>query len=138
MFEHCLYFNTSALARRLDRLWADAFQPWGLTPPQGFLLRAVLRRPGLLSGELAEAMVLSRPTVTRAIDGLVAKGLVQRQPSAKDGRETEIHPTAAAAALETALDAASAAITARLKRQLGDPAFADLVGTLRGLRSALK
>jgi len=42
MFDHCLYFNTSALARRLEREWTVAFKPFDLTPPQAFTLRAVL------------------------------------------------------------------------------------------------
>ena len=42
MFDHCLYFNTTALARVLERQWAEAFKPFDLTPPQAFLLRAVL------------------------------------------------------------------------------------------------
>ena len=44
MFDHCLYFNTTALARVVEREWAAAFKPFGLTPPQGFLLRLVLAR----------------------------------------------------------------------------------------------
>lgn len=137
MFDHCLYFNTTALARRLERIWADAFQPFDLTPPQGFLLRAVLRRPGLLQGELAEALAIARPTATRALDGLVAKKLLTRQPSASDGREVEVHPTPLAIELQAALDDASAGVTARIKSVIGDSPFVDVVARIRDVRSAL-
>jgi len=53
MFDHCLYFNTSALARRLEREWSEAFEDFGLTPPQAFMLRAVIERQELLQSELS-------------------------------------------------------------------------------------
>ena len=138
MFDHCLYFNTAALARQLERSWAEAYEPFGLTPPQGFLLRAVLRRPGILQGQLAELLAISRPTATRALDGLVAKKLVTRRPSPVDGRGVEVHPTAGAAKLQVPFHRASAAVTARIKRVIGDVPFADVVAGVRGVRAALK
>jgi hypothetical protein len=36
MFDHCLYFNTTALARLVDKEWTLAFKPFGVTPSQGF------------------------------------------------------------------------------------------------------
>ena len=39
MFDHCLYFNTTALARLLEKEWTAAFAGFDLTPPQAFLLR---------------------------------------------------------------------------------------------------
>lgn len=138
MFDHCMYFNTAALARQLERNWTEAYKPFGLTAPQGFLLRAVLRRPGILQGQLAAELAIARPTATRALDGLVAKKLITRQPSNSDGREIEVHPTARAVALQVPLDKASAAITTRIKRVIGEVPFADLVASVREVRSALK
>ena len=138
MFEHCLYFNTTALARRLEREWTVAFKPFDLTPPQAFLLRAVLQTPGLLQYQLADEMGIARPTATRALDGLAAKGLVERRNSGRDGRESAVFPTAAGEAMHGTLDAASGAVTARLKALLGEEAFSDVVGKVRGVRSALK
>ena len=48
MFDHCFYFNTTALARILEREWTRAFKPFGLTPSQAFMLRVVLEKPALL------------------------------------------------------------------------------------------
>jgi DNA-binding MarR family transcriptional regulator len=137
MFDHCLYFNTTALARRLEREWAQAFAPFGLTPPQAFMLRMILDRPGMLQRELAEALAISRPTATRALDGLEDKRLVERRDSDGDGREWRIHPGAKAVAMKAALNAASAAVTERLKRQLGTSAFQETVTRLRELRGTL-
>lgn len=138
MFDHCLYFNTSALARRLEREWSEAFEAFGLTPPQAFMLRAVIERQGLLQSELSEALSIARPTATRALDGLAAKGYVERRRSAVDGREVSISPTQKAIRLKAALNEASGAVTAKLKKELGGGEFTDAVAVIRGIRSALE
>lgn len=138
MFDQCLYFNTSALARRLDLAWSAAFEPFNVTPPQGFLLRAVLDHPGISPHELADALVISRPTATRLLDGLEVKGFIKRVPSEEDGRESFIHPTAKSIALKIGLNEASAAVTRRFKKRLGEAGFADVVGKIRGIHRALR
>ncbi len=138
MFDHCMYFNTTALARRLEREWTTAFQPFDLTPPQAFMLRAVLERPGMLQHQLADLLDIARPTATRALDGLAAKALVERHHVKRDGRELEIHPTAAAVKLKKKLTEASGAVTTKLKRLLGADGFATTVESVKGVRSALK
>jgi DNA-binding MarR family transcriptional regulator len=80
MFDHCLYFNTTALARLLEREWTRAFKQFGLTPSQAFMLRVVLEKPSLLQRELAKELVISRPTATRTLDGLQKMQLVERMP----------------------------------------------------------
>jgi MarR family transcriptional regulator, temperature-dependent positive regulator of motility len=138
MFDQCLYFNTTALARRLEREWAGAFDPFGLTPAQAFMLRAILERPGMLQRELAESMSISRPTATRTLDGLQEKGLIERRGLERDGRELEIHPTSAANRMKAALNRTSAGVTARLKDRLGAEAFRVVVSQVKGVRAALE
>jgi MarR family transcriptional regulator, temperature-dependent positive regulator of motility len=137
VFEHCLYFNTAALARQLEKAWTQAFQPFGLAAPQAFLLRAVLAQPGLSPSELARLMVIAKPTVTRTLDGLLAKGLIERGPSGRDGRESVIHPTETARAIQAALNKASGSVTERMKRLLGVEGFTSAVSRVRDVRSAL-
>jgi MarR family transcriptional regulator, temperature-dependent positive regulator of motility len=137
MFDHCLYFNTSALARRLEREWTDAFEPFDLTPPQGFMLRAVIDRPGIVQRDLSEQLFIARPTATRALDGLEAKAYIARRPTERDGRQVAIFPTAKALEIQAALNDASGAVTARLKTLLGNTEFRDAVARIRGVRSAL-
>ncbi len=138
MFEECLYFNTVALARRLEREWAVAFKPFDLSPSQAFLLRTILNQPGLLQRELADSLAISRPTATRVLDGLASKDLIERRDSGRDGREYVIYPTRKASALQTPLNEASGKVTKRLKKQLSEDIFADTVSTVRGVRSALE
>jgi DNA-binding MarR family transcriptional regulator len=138
MFEHCLYFNTSALARRLEREWAEVFEAFELTTPQAFMLRAVLDRPGMLQSELSEELSIARPTTTRALDGLEQKGYVERRRSQGDGREISIVPTAEAIRLKTSLNEASGTVTAKLRKTLGGVEFTDAVSKIRSVRSALR
>lgn len=138
MFDRCLYFNTTALARLLERLWSEAFRGFELTPPQAFLLRAILERPGLSQRELADLMTIARPTATRCLDGLQARGLIERRTSELDGREQLVFPTHAAQAIKKELNAASAAVTKRLERQLGSDNFEQTVGRIRKVRDGLE
>ncbi|SMD09719.1 MarR family transcriptional regulator [Rhizobium sp. RU36D] len=127
MFDHCLYFNTVALGRQLERLWTRAFQPFDLTPSQGFMLRAVLDRPGMLQSELADTLKIARATATRALDGLEKRGLVERRSTPRDGRECEIYPGEDALPLKAPLNAASAEVTQQLKQRLGEDVFRQFV-----------
>ena len=138
MFEQCLYFNTASLARQLEREWTSAFKPFGLTPSQAFMLRVVLNKASLLQSELASEMNISRPTATRALDGLERLSLIKRVASEKDGREQEIHPTKKAMEMKEAINAASVAVAKRLKKSLGTSHFEDAVDQIRGISSALK
>jgi DNA-binding MarR family transcriptional regulator len=138
MFEECLYFNTVALARRLEREWSVAFKPFGLSPSQAFLLRTILKHPGRLQYELADLLVISRPTATRVLDGLVAKRLVERRESGRDGREQSIYPTRIATEIHSSLNEVSGKVTKRLKKLLKEEMFVDVVVKVREIRLALK
>lgn len=137
MFDHCLYFNTTALARVLEREWSKAFKPFGLTPSQAFMLRAVLKKPGMLQSELAMELAISRSTATRTLDGLQQLGLLLRQATGNDGRESAIQPTAAGIALQEQLDAASGEVTKRLKKELGLAHFDETVTKVKQVRSTI-
>ena len=138
MFDHCLYFNTTALARVVEKEWTVAFKPFGVTPPQGFLLRMVLANPGLSQFELADALTISRPTATRLIDGLQALGLVERRAAEHDGRHWSVHPTRKAQGIEEAITAASGGVTRRIQQRSGRDNFQDTVGKVRAACAALK
>ena len=138
MFDHCLYFNPTALARRLEREWTEAFSMFGLSPPQAFMLRVILAKPGLLQRELADELSIARPTATRALDLLQTKGLIERRGRDGDGREVCIQPTKNAIAIHAALNKASGTVTSKLKRLLGEAEFGETVSKIRSVRSGLE
>ena len=138
MFDHCLYFNTTALARVVEREWTKAFKPFGVTPSQGFLLRLVLAQPGMSQYEIADSLTISRPTATRLIDGLQALGLVERRAAEHDGRHWSVFPTRKGLDMEEAIAAASGGVTKRIQQQVGRGNFDETVGKVRAVCSALK
>jgi len=138
MFEQCLYFNTTSLARQLEREWAKAFKPFGLTPSQAFMLRVILDKPQSYQNELAKEMNITKPTASRGLDGLAKLELIERRASEQDAREIQIYPTAKAKELKNDLNAASGEVTKKLKKLLGSNEFDDVVGKLRGISSALR
>lgn len=137
MFESCLYFNTTSLARKLEREWAVAFKPFGLTPSQAFLLRVILTTPGCHQTELARHMNISKATASRSFDGLEKLGLIKRRGSDQDSRGVEIHPTNSALEIFDALNKASSGVTKKFKLLLGTGEFEDVVTRLRRITSAL-
>lgn len=137
MFEECLYFNATSLARKLERVWSAAFAPFGLTPAQAFMLRVVLDKPGALQSAVASQMNITRSTATRTIDGLEKLKLVERRSSSRDGREFEIHPTAQAISIHEALNRASGQVTRSLKQKFGADVFQRVVGEIRATQNGL-
>jgi DNA-binding MarR family transcriptional regulator len=138
MFDHCLYFNTTALARLVDKEWTLAFKPFGVTPSQGFMLRLVLKQPGMLQHEIADELTISRPTATRLLDGLQALGLIERRSLESDGRHWAVFPTAAAEAMHAGIHKASGDVTRRIQQQIGKENFDETVARVRSVSSALK
>ena len=137
MFEQCLYFNTTSLARKLEREWTLAFKPFGLTPSQAFMLRVILEKPQSYQNALAKEMNITKPTASRGLDGLEKLGLIERRSSPDDAREIEVHPTRKATAMKDGLNAASGEVTKKFKKLLGSDEFLDVVGKLRGISEIL-
>lgn len=137
MFEQCLYFNTTSLARKLEREWTVAFKPFSLTAPQAFMLRVIVQKPASLQSELANEMNISRSTATRTLDGLQKLGYIKRSPSNKDGRESEIHPTNKATKVIGEINQASGEVTKRLRKLLGNEEFERVVGDVRTVSKAV-
>ena len=137
MFEQCLYFNTTSLARKLEREWTVAFKPFGLTPSQAFMLRVILEKPQSYQNALAKEMNITKPTASRGLDGLEKLGLIERRSSPDDAREIEVHPTKKAKAMKDGLNAASGEVTKKFKKLLGSDEFLDVVGKLRGISEIL-
>lgn len=78
-FHACLFFTSGALARTLDRSAREHFGAVELSPTQGFILIAVRSAPGISVSDLAAMLVLDQSTVTKTLDKMVLKGLVQRE-----------------------------------------------------------
>jgi len=74
---------------------------------------AILEEGCEASSKLAEKLAVSRPSVTGVVDGLVARGLVRRNPGDHDRRRIDLDLTEPGRA---ALIAADAAFERRIDR----------------------
>jgi DNA-binding MarR family transcriptional regulator len=70
---------------RLAKQVEWALGPFELTLPQ-YRLLALLADGAAMSSALAERLAVKPPTVTSVVDGLVARGLVERHPDPNDRR----------------------------------------------------
>jgi DNA-binding MarR family transcriptional regulator len=99
-FCQCLYFTTSALARKVEKLAVESWKPVNLSPSHAYLLMAVLEEPGMQPGILGELLQLQPSTITRLIQKLEEKKLVVRTT---EGRITNVYPTPKAKELQPKL-----------------------------------
>ncbi|RLL45479.1 MarR family transcriptional regulator [Oceanobacillus piezotolerans] len=88
--EECLYFTASRLTRVVTKMAEEEFSRTGLAPTYAFLMMAVLDKEGITQKELGEILHLQPSTVTRLIEKLVNKRLIEKQA---DGRSTRIFST---------------------------------------------
>lgn len=86
MFDRCIYFNLVTLTRKVNKIWQQEFERLGLTPSHGYLLFAMKELPDATQKELSELMELDASNITRLIDGLVNRGLVEKTTRGKGAR----------------------------------------------------
>lgn len=94
-----VYDSFFAVARQLKRLAHQSAAEVGLTVHQLDILRHIVKRPGLTQKEVTERLRVPKSRVSLHIDTLVEQGLVLREPSPQDRRETLLTSTAVGAAL---------------------------------------
>ncbi|MBZ9597120.1 MarR family transcriptional regulator [Streptomyces erythrochromogenes] len=111
-------------------------RPAGLTAAWWQVLGAVLREPLPVAG-IARNMGITRQSVQRIADLLVAKGLAEYAPNPAHRRAKLLRPTEEGRAAVDRIGPGHSAMAARLAAELGDAAFAETVGVLERLAAAL-
>lgn len=137
MFEKCIYFNTNALVRQINKIWDEAFKPLGLSPSHAYVLRVVLEQPGVSMKHVSEELELAPSTVTRFIDSLINKQLLTRELDNDDKRGTRIYPTSKAKKIHKKLESTGQELYTRMNKILGKKDFAELVTDIRVVRNKL-
>lgn len=127
LLKHCLYFSANSLARAITRLAEEAFNPTGLSPSHAFLLMLVIEQPGITPTELAGHLHLAPSTVTRLIDVLRHKNLVEKKTR---GKSALIYPTKEGAALTEPLAASWKALYDAYSGRIGEEAGRQLTGKM--------
>jgi DNA-binding MarR family transcriptional regulator len=86
-----------------------------------------LSRGRQLTSELARAFNVTMPTITRAVDTLVEKGYVERQPDADDRRRIYLQLTERGAEMSDYAHAQFRSAVSRFLSPLGDEQLRDIV-----------
>ena len=122
-----------AAQREGNRFLAEALQPLGLTPSQAEALRVLQDWQPLALIELGSLLVCEQGSPSRLVAGLVAAGLVVREPSPDDKRKVvlTLTPRGEAAAQQAA--EVETALYAMLTSQISDQRIATILPALRGL-----
>lgn len=111
-------------------------RPVGLTAARWQVLGAVLREPLPVAG-IARTMGITRQSVQRVADRLVADGLAEYLPNPAHRRAQLVRPTEAGYAAVTAIDPAHAAFARRLAAAMGVEELDAAVTALRELSRVL-
>jgi len=97
-----------ATLRLHKQLMTRTLAAHGTHPGQAFCLRLLAAHDGITQRDLADALRLSRPTVSKMLQAMERTGIVIRRPDASDQRLTCVKLTAAGRALEQDLRAVAA------------------------------
>ncbi len=85
--EDYLPYRLSVASNRVSRLIAKLYQDrFGLTIWQWRALAILGAQGGITAGEVASRAAMDKMAVSRAVSGLLSRGLVVREASADDGR----------------------------------------------------
>jgi DNA-binding MarR family transcriptional regulator len=117
--------NRAAMYRRFNGLGVD------LTPEQWMVLVRLWEREGRTQNELCQSTLRDRPTMSRILDGMEARGLVARRQAPEDSRTRLVTLTPAGKQLRGKLLPAVKTMVAELEAGIDD---GDLLITRRTLQ----
>lgn len=137
MFEKCIYFNTNALARRINKIWDDAFKPLGLSPAHAYVLRIALDQPGVSMKQMAAELELAPSTVTRFVNSLISNGFLERVSDDNDKRGMHIFPTQKSKKIHKKLEATGQQLYTDMNEIIGKKPFSQLVTDMKKTRKRL-
>ncbi len=113
--------------RRFNRLFAEA----GVSQLVYSLLLLIGANPGRRQADLGAALHIRQPNLVEPIEGLIARGLVQRRPDPDDRRAQTLALTADGETLLARLRADHDALIDAYRERLGPEAYDQLVVLLQ-------
>jgi DNA-binding MarR family transcriptional regulator len=122
---------------RLRQVSWHLLAPFDITPQQYQVLMTLVDHPGLSHRELAEALVLDKPTATRILQALQRKAWIRILPHPHHGRKLRIELTPEGTALTGRLQAFRHTIRKGLERDLDPEERRTLRLLLRRLKENL-
>jgi DNA-binding MarR family transcriptional regulator len=130
--------NIQRTASVLSQVFAETLKPHGLSETQYNALR-ILRgagAAGLACQEIAERMITRDPDITRLLDRLEARKLVERARSENDRRVVVARISAEGLRLLAALDEEAKDMPKKVLGHLGEKRLRILIGLLERARQS--
>jgi MarR family transcriptional regulator, organic hydroperoxide resistance regulator len=125
-------------AKRAIALAAEAaYNRHGVRSGQQFILRCLWHRDGQTPGEVARALELATPTVTRAASRMEAAGLLRRAPHPSDARLVRLCLTTRGRALESIMTEEVRRLSARALDGISEEERKTVVAALRTITANL-
>lgn len=112
----------------MTKLADEAFAPVGLTSSYAFLLMTVQKKPGINPKEIASEMQLTASTVTRLIEKMEYRGLLERKVV---GRSTEVFATQKCEDMQDEIKACWKNLKAKYDEKMGKELADELTVNLR-------
>jgi len=116
-YSGCLNFTANALARVMTNIADEEFGRLGLTASHAFLLKESVENPGIQPKDLSEELHLTPSTITRLIEKLESKRLVERK---MEGKHTLVYATEKGVALLPDIKRAWRAMVRRYSDVIGE------------------
>ncbi|GAA3531787.1 MarR family transcriptional regulator [Nonomuraea rosea] len=132
-----LSYLLSRAERGVNRGLAAVLAGEDVTVEQWRILRALTDGRGHSMGELAEAVLMPHPTLTKAVDRLIDRALVYRGPSAGDRRRVAVFVSDRGAELLARVDGAAAEHHRLIEGAFGRERTEQLMRDLESLMEAL-
>jgi MarR family transcriptional regulator, organic hydroperoxide resistance regulator len=130
----CMYFSSSALARKVEKLAIQSWKPVGLAPSHAYLLILVNNDPGISPTALTEQLLLAPSTITRLLEKLEEKKLIVRTTT---GKTTSVYGTPKAKNLQPELQACLQHFYQTYSQILGVEQSAALVKNMNSITDIL-
>lgn len=117
-----------------------AFREMGedVTPEQWAVLIRLWERDGRSQGELSEATFRDAPTMSRILDGMERRGVLERRAHPGDGRVRLVHLTASGRALQGKLVPVAEGIVRDMVEGIEEDALVTTRDTLRRMFANLE
>lgn len=133
-----LLYLLAASSERASAQFHDYIRSQGLRVPEWRVLACLSDNDGMMITRLADLSLLEQSRMTRIVDQMDARGLVERVRDASDRRRVLVRLTQAGRALATRLVAEARRHEARLLSDLADTDAARIRHVLRSLLDTLQ
>ncbi len=132
-----LGFRVHILDLRMMKMLSERCAVHGLTPGAASVLMIIKQNPGVRHGELADALLIQRPNMTKLMKRLEAQGLVKRLPAQKDRRHVALGLTAKGEKAVAAAGAEFAAHDMIVQRLFSQPERATMGDLVQRMHEAI-